>query len=99
MKKIIVAILLLVTSVSYAARFQSEKAVFCDDLDIVLNILQGPEMQEKIIWTATDIENDTKYILFVNEKKNTWTYVQHNNKVACVLGAGYDSTFNFGTSI
>lgn len=40
-------------------------------------------------WVGKD--EGSKYVLMANEKTKTWTIVQFNDQVACVLGTGTDS--------
>jgi len=89
MKTFLLAGLLLISSLAYAERFQSSKAVVCDDLNTVITVLKE-QMGEDPVWQGTDLLNGTGYIFFMNSEAKTWSFVQHNERIACVLGAGND---------
>ena len=91
MKNFLFAALLLISSFASAEKFESSKLVVCEDLDKVVKILKY-ELGEDPVWQGTDLENGTGYIFFMNATAKTWSFVQHNGRVACVLGVGnFDS--------
>jgi len=98
MKNFLFAALLLVSPFANAEKFESSKLVVCEDLDIVVKVLKQ-ELGEDPVWQGTDLENDTGYIFFINATKKTWSFIQHNGKVACVLGVGNDGAPNSNTAI
>ena len=48
--------------------------------------MSSPEWKEVPFWVGSDA--DSKYVMMVNEKTKTWSFIQFNSKVACVLGTG-----------
>jgi hypothetical protein len=97
MKKL--ALLCLFVSASVAAEpFPSQKPVMCDAQETILESL-AKNYSEKPVWMGKDLRNDNMYILTANEKESTWTYLETNGKVACVLGAGTKHTPMFGEKI
>lgn len=100
MKKILLISLLALAPLTYAEKFDSKKPVICDNLQTIVNFLQEDEsIKEHIVWTGTDIKGRTQYIMFANDHNKTWTLIEHNGEVACVLGAGVDGAPKFGVSI
>ena len=97
MKKLLM-IALLFTSGAMAEPFQSRKPVWCDEYKSVLESLANKYM-ERPAWTGKDLQNGNMYILTTNDKEGTWTYIETDGKVACVLGAGTDSNLNLGEKI
>ena len=91
MRKMIIA-LLLVSGLANAAAFKSEKPVVCGGIDEILESLQGDPYSEKPVWMGKDIKDRTSYILLANFKTGTWTMIEMNDSVACVLGAGTGHT-------
>lgn len=63
-----------------------EKPVVCDRVEKVFEELQGQSYKEQPIWIGAG-ENST-FTIFANEKTKTWTVVQFNDNIACVLGMG-----------
>lgn len=84
--------LLLVSGLANAAAFRTEKPIVCGDIDEVFASLQGDPYQEKPLWLGKDIQDGTDYVLLVNVKTGTWTQIQLNDRVACVLGTGKGHT-------
>lgn len=99
MRLLILAILALYFTNS-TAQVQVEKPIICMDTASLYNSLTSEELQEQIQWGGQSESNDSKYLLFVNKKTKTWTFVQLNEKIACILGTGEKSIFvdNFKTA-
>lgn len=96
--KQLLSVCLLTTTLAVAAPFESRKPVVCDEYKTVLESLVQ-KFNERPLWAGRDINNGNTYILTVNEKEGTWTYLETNGTVACVLGVGDKSTLTFGEKI
>ena len=89
-------LLLLVVSVIGIVAAQPvtvQKPVDCVNTETLFQGLIGSDYKEKPIWLG--IQSDAplpKYSLFVNEQTKTWTLIQFDAKMACVLGTGEAST-------
>ncbi len=70
-----------------------DKPVQCARTEVLLPGLMNSEYKEHPVWIGTDEEST--FSLFVNEKTKSWTLVQFNQKVACVLGTGEKSRMVF----
>ena len=93
-----VFLLLLVFIFGYVAAqtVNLQKTIGCISTEIMLKGLSGSDYKEKPIWMG--IESDapmSKYSLFVNDDTKTWTLIQFDEKIACVLGTGGFSTYIF----
>lgn len=66
---------------------EMSKSVICDSTQKVLTTLMQ-NYNETPIWTGVDAEKDSKYVLLSNLKTKSWTFVQYNADVACILGVG-----------
>ncbi len=99
MRLLILAILALYFTNS-TAQVQVEKPIICMDTASLYKSLTSEELQEQIQWAGQSESNDSKYLLFVNKKTKTWTFVLLNEKIACILGTGEKSIFvdNFKTA-
>lgn len=88
MKATAVAFLFCLTStIAYAIQpFTVEKPVFCTDVKSMIEFLSGEEYREVPAWVGKD--EKSKYVVMANEKTKTWTIIQFNDQVACVLGTG-----------
>lgn len=62
------------------------KAIVCGEFDSIINRLTGKTYREYPMWIG-DTEHTT-ISLFVNTSTGTWTLLEHNNEVGCILGAG-----------
>ena len=92
MKPKIVAILLAIPLLVYAQSIIIEKPLQCLPTDQVLKEL-AREYDEKIVWHGVGVDQELRrYGLWVNESSKTWTLVQFDETIACILGAGRIST-------
>ncbi len=75
------------------AQIQVEKPIICMDTATLYKSLTSDDVQEQIQWAGQSDSNDSKYLLFSNKKTRTWTFVQLNETIACILGTGEKSVF------
>jgi hypothetical protein len=85
MHKFIFGVLLL-PALAYAQPVTVEKPVICDTPKTVIETLTGTGYREQPFWAGTD--ESSRYIMLVNEDTGSWSIVQFNNNIACVLGTG-----------
>lgn len=90
--KAIFLIIPLVLAISASAQTVIDKPIVCTETATLLKSLASDEINEKIHWGGKSDENESNYFLFVNQKTKTWTLVQLNEKIACILGTGLRST-------
>jgi len=65
--------------------FADSKSIVCGDIKTVIKEL-STKYEEQPFWSG--VADGSKYILLVNPTNKSWTMVQYDNKVACVIGAG-----------
>ena len=83
-----VAMILFLTSLVANAQpnlIEVDKPVTCSDPKTVIEGLSD-QYQEQPCWSGRGTES--KYVLFVNPKTGSWSMVEYNDKVACVVGTG-----------
>jgi hypothetical protein len=86
MHNLAMAFLLGLTSfVVHARVVQVEKPVVCSNLKTVVETI-SQDFQEQPAWRGND--SNSKYIMFANSKTGTWTLIQYDDKIACVIGSG-----------
>lgn len=85
MRKFLLGVLLL-PALAYAQPVTVEKPIVCDTPKIVIGTLTSEEYKEQPFWIG--IDKTSRYVMLVNEKTSTWTFVQLNDTIACVLGTG-----------
>jgi hypothetical protein len=84
---------MLVLGIAVAQSITVQKPVECVDTATLLQGLSGSDYKEKPIWLGVESGASLpKYSLFVNEQTKTWTLIQFDEKIACVLGIGENST-------
>lgn len=88
MRQFLLGVLLL-PALAQAQPVTVEKPVICDKVEIVIRGLQDGQYQEQPFWIGVD--DLSRYTLFTNPKTRTWTLVQFNDRIACILGAGEGS--------
>ena len=82
----------LTSSIVNAQSVEVKKTVVCDDTQAVIKSLME-QYKEKPVWTARNPLEDARYALFINNEKGTWTLLQMNAEVACIIGIGSESNF------
>lgn len=93
MKNILVTILLGLSSIAHAQPFYLEKSVVCAETATMMETLRGSNFKEIPAWFGADSDSDSKFIIVTNEKTKTWTMIQFNSKIACILGSGNSYKF------
>ena len=88
MKKILIILLMLPHLVWAQEPVIVEKKIACNWLNLVLENL-AEKYQERPVWVGQ--QDNTNYSLLVNPKKSTWTLIQFNKEIACVIGSGDQS--------
>ena len=88
MRKYFLGVLLL-PALASAQPVTVEKPVICDKTENVIGSLINGQYKEKPQWIGVD--DKSRYSLFVNEKTRTWTFIQFNENIACILGVGDSS--------
>ena len=86
--KHLLSLILLVTSSVLAAPVELKKPIICDNTEIMLKVLSSGNYQEKPIWLGASDEKLVNYSLWVNVSNKSWTLIQFNNDIACILGSG-----------
>lgn len=92
MRKFLLGVLLLPAFV-VAQPVTVEKPVICDKTEKVIDVLQKGRYKENPIWIGTD--DQSRYALFVNERTKSWTMIQFNETIACIIGVGEGSRVIF----
>jgi hypothetical protein len=89
MKKILFFLLSLSYVVASAEGILTSKEVYCDKPETIIGLLKGKDYEEIPLWFGKERTSKApNYMLFVNHETKSWTMIQFNNELACVLGAG-----------
>lgn len=91
-KMLIVVLSCLLGSIANAQEgiFELIKPMKCSEVQVTFNFF-ADNFNEKPIWVGKS--NSGSYItLLVNQEKRTWTMVEYDTRIACVLGAGETSS-------
>jgi hypothetical protein len=92
-------IILVLSSVVMAQPIIIQKPVTCTETKMLLQGLMGSDYKETPAWLGIEPGAEVpKYSVFVNQQTKTWTIIQFNDTIACVLGTGTDSTQIFNGS-
>jgi hypothetical protein len=89
MRILLLAFLFCLHSVANAQQFQVKKVMICDKSEIVFKVLHN-DFEETPQWYGKDVKNGTTYVLTANLKDGTWTLIQMDKDIACVMGIGTD---------
>jgi len=92
MKKLSVALLFcLISSIAHAQEIiDLTKLMKCSDAQIVMNYFVDTH-KETPVWVGKSVHN-THITLLVNKETRSWTMIEYDTRLACVLGAGEDKT-------
>lgn len=91
--KYLLGLILFITSIVVAQPIIVQKPVTCIDANTLLQGLIGNNYKETPLWLGIEPGAEvSKYSVFVNQQTKTWTIIQFNDTIACVLGTGTEST-------
>jgi hypothetical protein len=98
MKKVFF-LLFLVLAVHALGQESVDKPVLCGPSQTLFSFITGPDYKEQLYWIGKTESEDSKFALLVNAKTRTWTIVEFNNDLACILGTGVDYKNLIGLTI
>ena len=92
MKKFLLSLLCLSSSIAYAETFTANKKVVCtSDFDELQKDIATSKYKEVLHWGGMGSDKNF-FVMFVNKETGTWTFIETNGKSACIIGAGENST-------
>ena len=77
---------MLVPTLLFAKGGELQKTIQCDNTKDIIEYLTKSEFVEVPIWFG--LSNVHNFSLLVNEKTGTWTLIEFNEEIACILGNG-----------
>ena len=92
MKHVSVALLFcLISSIAHAQEIiDLTKPMKCSDAQSVMNYFVDTH-KETPVWVGKSVHN-THITLLMNRETRSWTMIEYDTRLACVLGAGEDKT-------
>lgn len=92
--KLIIGALLLTSGIVAGAieLFEVKQTVYCGQADVIVSRLIGEDFKEVPVWAGKDAETESRIVLMVNAKTKTWTILQMDETVACLIGSGENAT-------
>ena len=92
MRKIAMAFLFCLTSSIANAQeiIDLTKQMKCSDAQTVMNYFTNV-FKETPVWVGKTVHN-THIALLANQETRSWTMIEYDTRIACVLGAGEDKT-------
>ena len=98
MRKTIITLALLFSTTAFAQEvINLTKEMKCSNAEFVMNHF-SENYGEKPVWVGKTTFN-THITLMVNKEKRSWTIIEYDSRLACVLGAGESSSgADLGTS-
>lgn len=99
MRKLLTALVLLVVgAVAQAEPRILNKQVMCDDRDTVFKSIVE-DFGETPQWTGQSSQYKTNIVLTVNLKTRSWTLIEYDSTMACVLAVGENSDSRWGIPV
>jgi len=81
----------LISSIAHAQQIiDLNKAMKCSDAQIVMNYFVDTH-KETPVWVGKSVHN-THITLLMNRETRSWTMIEYDSRLACVLGAGEDKS-------
>ena len=81
----------LISSIAHAQEIVDlQKSLKCSDAQVVMNYFVDTH-KETPVWVGKSVHN-THITLLVNKETRSWTMIEYDTTIACVLGAGEDKT-------
>ena len=92
MRKIAMAFLFcLISSIAHAQEIiDLQKPLKCSDAQVVMNYFVDTH-KETPVWVGKSVHN-THITLLMNQETRSWTVIEYDTRLACVLGAGEDKS-------
>jgi len=101
MRKTILTLALLLTTTTFAQQpdeiIDLVKPLKCSRAESVMNFF-AEKFKEKPLWVGKT-STGTHIVLMVNKETKTWTLIEYDSRLACVIGAGETSSSTDGLSI
>ena len=92
MRKTIITLALLFSTTTFAQEvINLTKSIKCSNVESVMQYFTE-QYKERPVWVGKTT-NGTHVTLLVNKEKRSWTLIEYDSKLACILGAG-DATSN-----
>jgi hypothetical protein len=89
MKHLLASILLLpALSFAQSGPVTVDKKVVCETTEVAFRALLESNPAERPFWTGSS--GSSRYALLVDEKTGSWTLIQFNSDMACVIDLGTD---------
>lgn len=89
--KIVAFLFCLISSIANAQEiFDLTKPLKCSKAEDVMNFF-AQKFQEAPLWVGKT-NTGTHIVLLVNKETRTWTLVEYDSSIGCVLGAGETSS-------
>ena len=81
----------LISSIAHAQQIiDLNKAMKCSDAQVVMNYFVDTH-KETPVWVGKSVHN-THITLLMNRETRSWTVIEYDARLACVLGAGKDQS-------
>ena len=81
----------LISSIAHAQQIiDLNKAMKCSDAQVVMNYFVDKH-KETPVWVGKTVHN-SHITLLMNRETRSWTVIEYDTRLACVLGAGEDKS-------
>lgn len=85
MRKLILSVLLLPALAFSQGPVKVNKELYCDETKRLISAVRS-NYNEQLFWAGQD--DASKYALLSNKDTGSWTLIQFNEQIACILGVG-----------
>jgi hypothetical protein len=89
---LLASVFALFTSTAFA-QIIVQKPTVCGDAAAIFTEITGKDIKESPHWTGMSDTGNNGFVLLVNSKTKTWTFIQFEKSMACILALGASSDF------
>ena len=75
-------------STGQAEPVESTKAVVCESKKTLFDWFKTNEYEEVLVWVGDSPASRTVLAVVANNQTGTWTFIEFNDKTACIIGVG-----------
>ena len=91
MKKLLLLLMFATSAFAQEGTFIINRTMKCGDAARLMNDM-FEQYGEKLIWSAKSEQNETYFGILKNKETGTWTLIQYDSKIGCVVGSGSQGT-------
>lgn len=91
MKKLLLLLIFVTPVFAQQDTFMVNRSMKCGNAEKLMVDMQE-QYGEKLVWSAKSEQNESYFGILKNKETGTWTLIQFDSKIGCVVGSGSQGT-------